>query len=660
AGAVVVHYIPDYAYLIAIAANAQTRLASQPNLRWIGDLTPSDRIQPRLAEAIKNPGTLAADNSVPAGQTRLAVHVARANENSAKDAEAALTAMGATVISRRPFDAFDVLKIELPVSNISSVPTAPNVFWVELVPHYELHDERAAQIIAGNFALPPPLPSCTTPGYTSFLSASGISGSGVLVSIMDSGLDQGITTNLPGTAHADLLGRIEGIFNATTDATGSDLDGHGTINAGIIMGNATLGTADAGGFKLGQGIAPQARIYATKIFRSSGPFDIGSNTFTTLATDAAQKGAAVSSNSWGSSVFGEYNSDSQEFDALVRDANTIIGGNQPMTFVFSAGNSGSGSGSIGSPATGKNVIAVGASENCDANGSDGCGIAPTGADSLSDLTSFTSRGPADDGRLGVTLVAPGSHIKVLPRPPPATSVMGSAINTGRPGRRIMRGVPGQAIHARSYPERRLSSASFTAREQGFSPTPRLSKARWSRRPTTWPEEPTARGVFFPIAPIRARVGDGSTCAICSPRSIKPSTAINKMARFSQPPDRNRAIRSTLRTRPSHCASCSHGPIPPRRQWPESLSSTISISPSRKLVRRGLATSSAEEFRPQAVPPIPLTTPSRSLSRFPPAVTRSRSKRPISPETACRETAWRWIRTSRSWLSMAQRKTAQER
>jgi len=35
--------------------------------------------------------------------------------------------------------------------------------------------------------------------------------------VQDDGLDQGIATNLPGTAHPDILGRIAGIFNATSN-----------------------------------------------------------------------------------------------------------------------------------------------------------------------------------------------------------------------------------------------------------------------------------------------------------------------------------------------------------------------------------------------------------------------------------------------------------
>lgn len=49
---------------------------------------------------------------------------------------------------------------------------------------------------------------------------------------------------------------------------------------------------------------------------------------------------------------------------------TGVPGLQPMIVVFAAGNSGPWSGSVTSPATAKNVITVGASEN-DRPGADG-------------------------------------------------------------------------------------------------------------------------------------------------------------------------------------------------------------------------------------------------------------------------------------------------
>jgi subtilisin-like proprotein convertase family protein len=115
-------------------------------------------------------------------------------------------------------------------------------------------------------------------------------------------------------------------------------------------------------------------------------------------------------------VFGAYNADSQSYDALVRDAQPAgssfpTAGNQEMVIVFSAGNSGAGANSIGSPGTGKNVFCIGAAENVQPfGGNDGCGIADSGADNANDIIGFSSRGPCDDGRQKPDIVAPGTHV----------------------------------------------------------------------------------------------------------------------------------------------------------------------------------------------------------------------------------------------------------
>ncbi|NJN96401.1 MAG: S8 family serine peptidase [Anaerolineales bacterium] len=118
----------------------------------------------------------------------------------------------------------------------------------------------------------------------------------------------------------------------------------------------------------------------------------------------------------GADVGGAYNSDSQAYDALVRDAQPTgsaipVAGNQEMVIIFAAGNAGPGVNTAGSPGTGKNVFTIGASENVHPfGGSDGCVVADSGADSLNDIIGFSSRGPLDDSRVKPDLVAPGTHV----------------------------------------------------------------------------------------------------------------------------------------------------------------------------------------------------------------------------------------------------------
>src|SRR6185369_10242981 len=111
-----------------------------------------------------------------------------------------------------------------------------------------------------------------------------------------------------------------------------------------------------------------------------------------------------------------YTTDAQSYDALVRDAQPTgstfpAAGNQEMVIVFAAGNKGSGSNTVGSPSTGKNVITASAGEGVQAfGGIDGCLLADTGADNANDVAAFSSRGPTSDGRKKPDIMLPGTHI----------------------------------------------------------------------------------------------------------------------------------------------------------------------------------------------------------------------------------------------------------
>ncbi|MBN1478311.1 S8 family serine peptidase [Candidatus Sumerlaeota bacterium] len=395
AGAEIHTYLPEFAYLMTLPAGRIAALRGVNGVSWVGEMTPARAVHPQV-------------NAMAAAQGELDLTVLSIDDRAAKR----FTTEGFQVTRTRATQmGWHDTRITVPTSQVDAVSRIPGVFHVEMQPVYERHGERGAQTAAGNYA--PGATEPVGPGYTSWLASHGLTGgAGVVVQVQDDGLDQGIDTNAPGTAHPDILGRIAGIFNATTDPLGDGQDGHGQINAGIIMGNATVGTTDGDGYRLGQGVAPQAWIYATKIFENEmGPFEIGSNTLTDLAILAQNAGAIFSSNSWGAAVAGGYSADSAEFDALTRDSDPTEPGNQPMTYFFSAGNSGPTGGTMGSPATAKNVIAVGAGENSDADGTDGCNTSPSDADSIRDVVDFSSRGPDADGRLGPTILAVGTHVQ---------------------------------------------------------------------------------------------------------------------------------------------------------------------------------------------------------------------------------------------------------
>ncbi len=409
AGATVHLYLPDYAYLITAKTNDLQKIQAVSGVTWSGLLPKEAKLSRQVADAHAKAG------AAKASTTPVSYIVLSVDERAVKELEG----KGHSLLrSRKTAMGWHETKLAAPLSKAFDLSEMNSVFRVEAAPEYELHGERAIQSAAGNLNASGTAPS--GPGYADWLNAQGLNGGfGTIVQVQDDGLDKGIATNLPGTAHVDIVGRIAGISNATADLLGDSRAGHGQINAGIIMGNATGGTADGAGFLRGLGVAPNASVFATKIFRNDGSFDIGSTTFTELAEEAENVGARFSNNSWGASVDGEYTSDSAEFDALTRDANPSEPGNQPMTYFFSAGNDGPANRTIGSPATAKNVIAVGASENSDADGKDGCNVNAASSNNNRDLAAFSSRGPTIDDRFGISIVTVGTHVSG-----PASTVSG--------------------------------------------------------------------------------------------------------------------------------------------------------------------------------------------------------------------------------------------
>jgi hypothetical protein len=316
--------------------------------------------------------------------------------------------------------------VTLRVRDVEEVAGLPDVFWIEerMEPH--LMDEVQGQILAGNFNGDQSGPSAA--GYLAWLDSYSFSTDPAdypIVDVTDDGIGNGTVNSGDATLHqfGDTANatRLAYVANCTDSASGEGVDGHGHINTSIVGGYDTRGGfpfQDPLGYQRGLGINPYGRLAGTRVFDASG-FDLVScgGTDTGLIKSIQDNGALINTNSWGcASCAGSYDTSSQAYDAGVRDADLTETGNQEMIIVFSAGNSGPGSGSVGTPGNGKNMITVGASENrraSDEDGAwtDGCGIGPAGADDAMDVISFSSRGPSPGSRVKPEVIAPGTHIQ---------------------------------------------------------------------------------------------------------------------------------------------------------------------------------------------------------------------------------------------------------
>jgi hypothetical protein len=205
-----------------------------------------------------------------------------------------------------------------------------------------------------------------------------LSGNGVLLNVNDSMVD---------ASHPALSGRV--LF-ATDDQGNRVLPSntnemaHGTHVMGTILGNGAESESVAGGASGSyEGFDLSFKGAATNAEALYLPINSGELSSSTLNMDmirwAAQTNylerkrtnALISNNSWNFSSSRTYDLATALFDGAVRDALPDVTGSQPMIFVFGAGNAGAGnqegsggvSGSILAPATGKNVITVGALES---------------------------------------------------------------------------------------------------------------------------------------------------------------------------------------------------------------------------------------------------------------------------------------------------------
>jgi subtilisin-like proprotein convertase family protein len=326
----------------------------------------------------------------------------------------------AVAVLQEPNRVLDYINVGVRIdgANVLDLARDGHVFAIEPIYPARKFDEAQGQIMASNLNGAGTQP--TGPGYIAWLQSKGFPGANpfpFVVDVTDDGIDRGSTSDVNVEFKVDGLSggasRVSYINNYSGDALGDSQDGHGNINASIISGyNSGTGSAfeDASGFNYGLGIAPWAKVGDSKVFANGGAGVFNQPTLTRMG-NAYAGGARISSNSWGYTSGSNYNADTQAHDQAVRDSQSGTAGNQELAIVFAAGNSGSGASTVHPPGTGKNILCVGASENFRQTGSDGCGIANSGADSALDIISFSGRGPTSDSRKKPDIMAPGTHIE---------------------------------------------------------------------------------------------------------------------------------------------------------------------------------------------------------------------------------------------------------
>ncbi len=330
---------------------------------------------------------------------------------------AALEAAGARVLRHAPaqpdrkfFDAW----VEVDGAALDRIAAIPQVLWFGYAsPRPMLEDEMAAQILAGNYNAS----NVPQVGYVPWLASINYNGNGVTWAVIDTGID---------LTHPDLAPNIVGGFSypgcSTTNGNDFAGGGHGThvagILAGLAVGNGTGAVADANGFHYGQGVAPGTKLYSFSTVDCGAPWPPAGG-WQELSKRGVAAGTQGASASWttGEGLAHGYKASERTFDMMIRDGDFDTPAVEPYIWVFSAGNSGPNPTTLTAPKEAKNPIIVASSRNYRAG-------------AINDISSFSSRGPAVDGRILPTIAAPGETIASTRRVAGASSCGTAIAGTG--------------------------------------------------------------------------------------------------------------------------------------------------------------------------------------------------------------------------------------
>lgn len=419
-------YLPHDTFLVrAKSSNAQERgrVARAVGASWVGVYQPAYKISPRLAAVTAEESTAdgvvaewAAADGIPvtereqAATPLLPVMVRLFPEADLAVVTQILQNLGAgTPVGSKAGERFGRLRLLLTAQQIVDLRQAmarlPEVFHLDLEGRRVLLNDTTSWVAQSGVS-----GGAATPVY-----AHGIFGAGQTVAVLDTGIDPDMcffrdaVAGLPavnpcdgGTVTDGAQRKVTAVnFLWSNECAGGisafewDTHDHGTHVAGTIAGDdlANPGVRDPG-----DGMAPAAKL----VIQDGGlNFDNCADLpglgcpvvdLNPIFQQTYDQGARIHSNSWGDR---ENFTPRNIYSAGSEDADEFMWEHPDFLLVFAAGNSGPSPETVGSPATGKNVVAVGATRR---------------GSSAESMATFSSCGPTDDGRIKPDVTLPGENI----------------------------------------------------------------------------------------------------------------------------------------------------------------------------------------------------------------------------------------------------------
>lgn len=392
-------YLPHRAWLIESTTEGLKNTLLHPDVISIEEWKPEDKTHP-FVDLLANKLT---------SEELVALNIHILHQDDLQEIIAIVEKNGGKPINHIAADDFSYLHAATPVKVLPELINYGAVQWIEEAPRRQL---------CNNISKLDNALYSSTPNET-----LGLTGEGQVIGHADSGIDTG---NL-STVHKDLANRIKKITSYTGDGNLADYSGHGTHTAGSAVGDGTIVPEN-------KGTAPGATMYSQCIVDADGYFsNFG---LYTLFNDSYNDNAKIHTDSWGyTGSFGQYLTDSREADRFVWNHPDFL----PF---FAAGNDAYDSdsngvidaNSIAPPATAKNCVTIGATENYRSTGgyskykwgnynssenqrypsepilSDYLTRSYDTINNLRGMAAFSGRGPTADGRIKPDLVAPGCDI----------------------------------------------------------------------------------------------------------------------------------------------------------------------------------------------------------------------------------------------------------
>lgn len=355
----ILNYVPEYAYIASLTSAAVENIANLPDVRAIVPILPEDKISSHIKNNEFGVWALFPNNMVY-------VFIEFFEDVSLDDAEMLVQSYNGQIIGR--ISAVNALSVFLPIDQINAIANEDIVAWIQQAtpPFSEGNDGARAALNVNTVQAPP----------------YNLNGSGVTVFVYDGGLVD--------DTHDDFGTRV-------THGEVGTLKDHATHCAGTCCGAGTLS-----GGRL-RGMSTNASIYSRFFecdpycfYNSTDGMQVDFQAAINHGVDLATLSiiSNIYKNNYPCSWEGDYELSSQLYDQIITGS---LG--QRIISIQCSGNERSRNapcghyGTIPQPTTGKNNIAVGATNTNDKS-----------------MTDFSSWGPTDDGRLKPDVVGPGCQV----------------------------------------------------------------------------------------------------------------------------------------------------------------------------------------------------------------------------------------------------------